>query len=103
MAATADETEDFAFIIELIYERARIRLHEGKESLIRARLGKRMRHHGFASLGEYCDFLRSSKGEEETGHAVDALTTNFTHFLREEDHFQFMVKDALPRTLGTEQ
>ena len=88
------------FIIALIYERSRIRLHGGKQALIKARLGKRMRHHSFACLADYCDFLQSSAGHEEVTHAVDALTTNFTNFLREEDHFQFLVNQALPGLLG---
>ncbi len=88
------------FIIALIYERSRIRLHEGKQALIRARLGKRMRHHGCACLADYCDFLQSPGSHEEVTHAVDALTTNFTNFLREEDHFQFLVDQALPALLG---
>ncbi len=99
MQARVDETEDLNFIIDLIYERSRIRLHEGKQQLIKARLGKRMRLHGFGSLHEYCDFLRRQTDDEEIGHVVDALTTNFTHFLREQEHFEFTVKQALPSLL----
>jgi len=88
------------YIIALIYERSRIRLHEGKQALIKARLGKRMRHHGCGCLADYCDLLQGPGGHEETTHAVDALTTNFTNFLREEDHFQFLVDQALPALLG---
>ena len=93
-----EEANDF--IISLIYERSRIRLHEGKQALIKARLGKRMRHLGCECLADYCDHLRSPAGQEEITHVVDALTTNFTHFLREEDHFQFLVDQALPTLLG---
>ncbi len=95
MRAVKDDQSAIQYIIELIYERSRIRLHEGKEPLIRARLGKRMRHHGFNTLGEYCALLQSDENDE-VGHAVDALTTNFTHFLREEDHLRFLVEQALP-------
>ncbi len=31
---------------------------------------------------------------------VDALTTNFTSFCREQDHFKFLVREALPGLLG---
>jgi len=34
--------------------------------------------------------------EEELTHMVDALTTNYTQFLREKDHFEFLVGTALP-------
>ena len=94
------EEEACEFIITLIYERSRIRLHEGKQALIRARLGKRMRLHGLACLADYCDFLRLPGNQEEITHLVDALTTNFTNFLREQDHFQFLTDQALPALLG---
>lgn len=101
--AARREEEACDFIIALIYERSHIRLHEGKHALIRARLGKRLRLHGFACLADYCDFLRQPGREEEITHVVDALTTNFTHFLREEDHFKFLVDQALPALLGRSQ
>lgn len=97
----AEEREAIAFIIDLVYSRSRIRLHEGKEALIRARLGKRLRYFGMKSLAEYCRFLRAGTEPDEPTKVVDALATNFTHFMREEDHFQFMVQEALPKMLGT--
>ncbi len=100
MPLTKDETADFDYIIRLVYERSRIRLHDGKHALIRARLGKRMRLHGHGTLGEYCEFLRTRADEEEITHVVDALATNFTGFLRERDHFEFVVNEALPALLG---
>ena len=103
MRPVADESEDIDFIIALIYERSRIRLHDGKQALIRARLGKRMRHLGIETLHDYCNLLRSGAGQEEITGAVDALTTNFTHFLREEDHFRFLVQQALPAVLAKGQ
>jgi chemotaxis protein methyltransferase CheR len=97
---TMNEAAAFQFIISLIYERAGIRLHDGKRELIKARLGKRMRHFGFAELSGYCDFLRTEADEEEITNVVDCLTTNFTHFLREEEHFKFLVDQALPAFCG---
>lgn len=99
MRALTSEAKAFEYIISLIYDRTRIRLHEGKHHLIRTRLGKRMRLHGIASLGDYCDFLQNDAGEDEITHVIDALTTNFTNFLREKEHFEFMVDKALPAVL----
>lgn len=97
MAHLIDEAADYDFIIALVYDRSRIRLHDGKQALIRARLGKRMRHHGLESFHDYCDFLRTRADEDEITHVVDALATNFTGFLRERDHFEFLVREALPK------
>lgn len=103
MKAVVDDSEEIEFIIAFIYERSRIRLHDGKEALIRARLGKRMRLLGIGSLREYCAFIRSPAGQDEVQSAIDALTTNYTHFLREESHFDFLVKTALPALLAQGQ
>ena len=65
MKTMTGEAEACEYIIGLIYDRCRIRLHNGKKALIKARLGKRMRHHGFADLAEYCEFLRSRGDENE--------------------------------------
>jgi hypothetical protein len=78
-------------IIALAYEKARIRLSRNKEALIRARLGKRMRAKHIETLPEYYDYLCSREGAYEVRHAVDALTANFTLFLRERIHFEVMV------------
>jgi chemotaxis protein methyltransferase CheR len=91
------------WIIAFVYERSRIRLGRNKEALIRARLGKRMRALGLQTLPDYCAYLNSREGTDEVGRAIDALTTNFTHFLREREHFQYMVEEALPKLIGPRQ
>jgi chemotaxis protein methyltransferase CheR len=91
-----DDAEACAWVIREIYERSRIRLHDGKEPLIRARLGKRLRALGMTHLGEYTSHLERTGDPEEFTRLLDALTTNYTHFLREEDHFRFLVETALP-------
>ncbi len=83
--------EAFDYISALVYDRSRIRLDGGKHELIRARLGKRMRHHGFTELPEYCHFLRTSAPTDEVTRVIDALTTNFTNFMREPDHFEYLI------------
>lgn len=100
MRTSISEAKACDFIIGLIYERCRIRLHEGKEPLIRARLGRRMRLHGHESLEDYCHFLQNDAPDEEITEVVDALTTSYTKFLREPDHFEFMVQRALPAVLA---
>ncbi|TXT46345.1 MAG: chemotaxis protein methyltransferase CheR [Limisphaerales bacterium] len=94
-----EDGEACRYIIELIYQRCRIRLHDGKESLIRARLGKLMRPRGIEQLADYVRFLQHQAGEEEFTKVVDALTTNHTQFLREADHFDYLVRQALPGLL----
>ena len=103
MPEITNEASALDYIIQTIYEKCRIRLHDGKQSLIKARLGKRMRKTGYETLESYVEFLRTQASEEEWTMVVDALTTNFTNFLREEDHFQFLIKQALPALLAKGQ
>lgn len=100
MQRTRQEPSGLDFVIQLVYERTHIRLHDGKEPLIRARLGKRQRALGLPSLADYVDYLRLAGDAEELTRAVDALTTNYTQFLREGDHFEFLVQTALPGLVG---
>ena len=54
--ADAAEAKACRYIARLVYSRCRIQLRDGKDALIKARLGKRMRKHGFAGLAEYLRF-----------------------------------------------
>ena len=100
MNAITDEAKALDYIVHTIYEKCRIRLHDGKQSLIRARLGKRMRALGYENMVDYIEFLRTKADADEWTKVVDALTTNYTNFLREKDHFEFLVSTALPSLIG---
>jgi chemotaxis protein methyltransferase CheR len=100
MRTSISEAKACDSIIGLIHGRCRIRLHEGKEPLNRARPGRRMRLHGHESLENYCHFLQNDTPAEEFTEVVDALTTSYTELLREPDHFEFMVQRALPAVLA---
>jgi chemotaxis protein methyltransferase CheR len=78
-------------------------LHHGKEELITSRLGKRMRKHGLSGLMQYVEFLQTQADEQEFREVIDALTTNFTSFMREGTHFQHLVGKALPSLLRPNQ
>ena len=52
MPTQTDKASDYDFVINLIYERSLIRLHDGKHQMIRARRVKVMRHPAFEMLGQ---------------------------------------------------
>jgi chemotaxis protein methyltransferase CheR len=88
--------EDYRFLCALIYERSRIHLGPDKRVLVTSRLAKRLRHHGIASYGEYCDLLRSPPGDQELQFLIDRISTNHTHFFREQKHFDFLGETVIP-------
>jgi|YNPNPStandDraft_1061719.scaffolds.fasta_scaffold15282_3 chemotaxis protein methyltransferase CheR len=92
-----DEESALKFFIKLVYERSRINLNENKYQLIKARIGKRMLKLGFERIEDYATWLQKNGDESEIENVINVLTTNYTLFLREEDHFKFLVNEALPK------
>jgi chemotaxis protein methyltransferase CheR len=88
--------KELAFIVKLVYERAGIRLHDGKRELVTARLQKRLRHHGMRSYGSYLEYLQNDRSGEEMVAFLDAIATNHTYFFREPQHFDFLRDRIVP-------
>lgn len=93
-AALCDQ--EFAQLRDLIYRIAGISMSPAKKQLISSRLAKRLRHHSLTSYGDYFRLITSPQGKDELQVAVDALTTNETHFFREPKHFDFLRQRIIP-------
>lgn len=85
----------FGEIVGLLHEASGIRLSPGKESMVQARLGRRLRELGLVSFEAYLERVRADRAEAE--RMVDVLTTNKTSFYRESAHFDFLVERGVPR------
>lgn len=90
----------FARITHLLHEHAGIRMREGKEGLVRARLTKRLRKLGLPDFDAYLGFVEQEKSRQEFAEMIDALTTNKTSFLREATHFDFLRDTVFPTLRG---
>ena len=87
---------DFDRIRKLIYQRAGISLHEGKQAMVYSRLSRRLRetgHRGFADYLSQLESLSGAAAEAEWQEFINCLTTNLTAFFREEHHFHALVDD----------
>ncbi|HET9645203.1 MAG TPA: CheR family methyltransferase [Burkholderiaceae bacterium] len=87
---------DFDRVRQLIYERAGISLHEGKQAMVYSRLSRRLRDTGHRSFSSYLQWLQSAAAataEAEWQEFVNCLTTNLTSFFREEHHFEALAGD----------
>jgi chemotaxis protein methyltransferase CheR len=82
------ESTTLRMFCELAYAKAGIALNASKEPLLAARLAKRLRALGLSSEKEYLKVLSGADGERELVNFLDAISTNFTSFFREEQHFQ---------------
>jgi chemotaxis protein methyltransferase CheR len=91
---------DFERVRELIYQRAGISLHAGKQAMVYSRLSRRLRETTHTSFASYLQWLQANtgpSGESEWQEFINCLTTNLTSFFREDHHFQALVDDLRAR------
>ncbi|MCA9672020.1 MAG: chemotaxis protein CheR [Myxococcales bacterium] len=74
----------------IAYQQAGIRLSDGKRTLVAARVGRRLRALGIPDHASYLDYLEADTSGDELVHFLDAISTNFTSFYREPDHFELL-------------
>lgn len=86
----------FARIAALAHSEAGIVLSKSKESMVKSRLTRRLRALKIQDFDTYLDFLEKDADASEMSHFVSALTTNVSHFFREEHHFATLRNDILP-------
>ncbi len=85
---------EFRQISDLAYQRFGLDLKSGKEALVAARLGKKLRKLGFQTFAEYHRHVLADSTGDALIELIDALTTNHTSFLRERAHFEFLARAA---------
>ncbi len=90
-------SDDFRYIADLLYRHSGIVLGPSKESMVYARLSRRLRELGMTRFEDYCDLLESNSGGDEFLAFSNVMTTNLTRFFRESHHFDYLA-DTVFRT-----
>lgn len=67
-----------------------------KKQLISSRLNNMLIQQGYRDFTQYTDEIISGKNPEMISAMLNRLTTNYTYFLREKEHFDFLQKVVLP-------
>jgi chemotaxis protein methyltransferase CheR len=88
------KSSEFRKISQLARERFGLELKAGKEALVAARLGKKLRKGGFQSFEDYYRHVLADRTGDALIELIDSLTTNHTSFLRERAHFEFLARAA---------
>ena len=88
--------QEFESIRKLVYDRFGINLTPAKKSLVVGRLQKILRSRGIQSFSQYYDMLQKDGSGKLLSEFVNRISTNYTYFEREKDHFEFFEKTALP-------
>lgn len=88
--------KSFARFAQFITGELGIKMPESKITMVQSRLMRRARELRLSSLDAYGEYLFSSSNGEEREYFINAITTNKTDFFREPEHFDYLVKTALP-------
>ena len=86
---------DFLRLVKFVKQHYGIDLSK-KKHLITGRLSNTILSMGFSSFQDYVDYLINTKKSDVLEQMLNKLTTNYTYFMREESHFQFLTDTILP-------
>lgn len=74
-----------------------------KKQLMQSRLQTTLRSQGFADFTQYVDHIIKTKNDTDIENLLNKLTTNYTYFLREKEHFDFFKETILPYLVSTKK
>lgn len=80
---------EFAYLSDLAFKLSGIVLEEKKRDMVYGRITRRIRALKLDSFAEYCNILKSDN-DDEIKEFTNAITTNLTHFFRENHHFEHL-------------
>ena len=74
-----------------------------KKSLIVSRLSNTLKAGGYTSFSQYIDDVIYGRDKDMVTSMLNKLTTNYTYFLREREHFDFFKDTILPYLVSTKK
>lgn len=89
---------EFEFIVQFVSQRYGIDLSQ-KRRLIEARLASELKAYGYTSYSQYINVLKKDPNSEKVDAFINKITTNYSYFSRETDHYDFLAKKVIPGLL----
>lgn len=96
--AAALSDGEFREIAAMLHQEARIALAPQKATLVRSRLSRRLREKELKCFADYILLVRRDPTERR--QMIELLTTNHTHFFREQHHFNHLRNEMMPLWRG---
>ena len=88
-----DEIEKLS---RFVFDNFGINLTEAKRGLVSGRLHSVLKKHGFTSFLEYYEAMKEDRNGLLLSEFINKISTNFTYFYRESDHFDLLRTTILP-------
>ncbi len=86
---------EFDYFTKLVSQTYGIDLSQ-KRHLIEARLASELKTYGLQSFSQYIDMLKADKTSRIIESVINKLSTNYSFFSRETDHFDYLAKTVIP-------
>jgi chemotaxis protein methyltransferase CheR len=88
------DSASFHALRGIVHRHSGIHLAATKMALVTARVGRRLRALGLSDVRRYLEYLEADETGAELSELLDAITTHFTSFFREPDHFTLLEAEA---------
>lgn len=93
IAITEREFSKFAEFVKTNYG---IHFKDEKRTLVAGRLSGMLESMHMSSLSEYTEYVMADRTGQAATAMLDKITTNYTYFMREADHFDYFKDKVLP-------
>ncbi|MEG0941362.1 MAG: protein-glutamate O-methyltransferase CheR [Oscillospiraceae bacterium] len=93
---------EFNFIVQLVSQRYGIDLSQ-KRRLIEARLASELKAQGYTSYSQYINLLKNDPHSDKIDTFINKITTNYSYFFREMDHYDFLANTVVPALVATKK
>ena len=102
MPLTSISDDDFKKLTQFVHQQYGINLAQ-KRQLVTSRLSSLVMQKGFNDFGPFVKQLLKDKNPADMELVLNRLTTNYTFFMRETEHFDFFSKTILPELVRRHQ
>ena len=94
--------EDFTKLSQFIHKEYGINLAQ-KKQLVTSRLSSFVSQKGYTSFTPFVSALLKERNPADMEAVLNRLTTNYTFFMRETEHFEFFTRTVLPEIVNRHQ
>lgn len=102
MPLTNISNEDFHKLVQFIHSQYGIDLSQ-KRQLVTSRLSSLLSQKGYTEFGPFVSELLRKQDPADLELVLNRLTTNYTFFMREQEHFDFFQNTILPDLIKRHQ
>ena len=102
MPLTNISNEDFHKLVQFIHRQYGIDLSQ-KRQLVTSRLSSLLSQKGYTEFGPFVSELLRKQDPADLELVLNRLTTNYTFFMREQEHFDFFQNTILPDLIKRHQ